>query len=111
MNISAKKENGINIVSLKGRMDALTSPDLEKRIRIMIAEGEKSFILDLEKLDYISSAGLRTILIITKELTKKKGFLFLSSLQQRVQEVFELSGFSSIIPIYGTLEIALSNAF
>lgn len=92
-------------------MDAISSPELEKNVKTMIAEGERSFILNLEKLDYISSAGLRTILIFTKELTKNNGFLFLLCPQQRVKEIFELSGFSSIIPIYDSLEIALSNAY
>ena len=66
-------------------------------------------VIDLKDLEYISSAGLRSILAITKQIKEKHGTLFLSSLQAAVKEVFDISGFNAIIPIYATLESAMND--
>jgi anti-anti-sigma factor len=74
-----------------------------------MAEGEKDFVIDLGELDYISSAGLRVILATAKRLKEKEGKILLASLQDMVKEVFEISGFSAIIPIYESVESALNH--
>jgi anti-anti-sigma factor len=89
------------VVSVKGRMDAVSSPEFEKEMAVSIAEGNNVLILDLVALDYISSAGLRSILTITKKLKGKDGKLLIAGLKGMVKEVFEISGFHSIIPIFG----------
>ena len=108
MEIKTRKEKDTVVVSVKGRMDAVSSPEFDKGLAELIAEGEKVFIIDLGDLDYISSAGLRSILATTKKLKAKEGQLLLSSLKDVVKEVFEISGFSSIIPIHESVESALS---
>jgi stage II sporulation protein AA (anti-sigma F factor antagonist) len=109
MEIVKRKEKGALVISVKGRLDAVTSPVLEKDLTELMAGGEKFLIVDLGDLDYISSAGLRTILASTKRLKEKQGKLLLASLKSVVKEVFEISGFSSIIPIYESVDSALSN--
>jgi anti-anti-sigma factor len=82
---------------------------LEKDLTELIAGGERFLVLDLGGLDYISSAGLRTILVVTKRLREKQGRLLLASPKSVVREVFEISGFSSIIPILESVDAAISS--
>lgn len=108
MEIEKKQEQDVAVVSVKGRMDAVSSPAFEKEMAVLIAEGNNVLILDLVELDYISSAGLRSILTITKKLKEKKGKLLIARLKGMVKEVFEISGFHSIIPIFESVESARS---
>jgi anti-anti-sigma factor len=108
MEIEKKQEKEVALVSVKGRMDAVSSPEFEKEMTVLIAEGNNVLILDLFALDYISSAGLRTILTITKKLKQKGGKLLLAGLKGMVKEVFEISGFRSVIPIFESVESARS---
>jgi anti-anti-sigma factor len=108
MEITRRNVKNAVVVSVKGRLDAVTSPDFEKELTEVIAQGETLLVLDFGHLDYISSAGLRTVLATTKRLKEKQGKLYLSSLKDMVKEVFEISGFSTIIPIYESLDVALS---
>lgn len=109
MEIAKRKEKNVLVVSLKGRLDAVTSPVLEKDLMESMAGGEKILVVDLGELDYISSAGLRILLASTKRLKEMQGKLLLSSLKSVVKEVFEISGFSSIIPIHDSVDSALSS--
>ena len=104
MKIEKKQENEATVVSVKGRMDAVSSPEFEKEMTVLLAEGNNVLILDLVALDYISSAGLRVILTITKKLKEKDGKLFIAGIKGMVKEVFEISGFRSVIPIVDSVE-------
>ena len=105
--MDAEKMEKSLIVTVSGRMDALSAPEFEKKVGGWMDEGETNFIIDLGMLDYISSAGLRSMLILTKELKAKDRQLLLAALKDTVQEVFEISGFSSIIPICKSVEAAI----
>jgi anti-anti-sigma factor len=109
MEIETRKQENATVVSVTGKMDAVSSPELEKELSQLMAEGEKDFVIDLGELDYISSAGLRVILATAKRLKEKEGKILLASLQDMVKEVFEISGFSAIIPIYESVESALNH--
>jgi anti-sigma B factor antagonist len=93
------KEDGRFIVTVSGRIDAVTAPDFESRMLDWIDAGETRMIVDLGGLEYISSAGLRSILTIAKNLKARQGSLVLCALRDTVKEVFEISGFSTIIPV------------
>jgi anti-anti-sigma factor len=108
MEISKTREGNTVVMTVKGRMDAVSSPEFENEMEELIGQGEKAFIVDLSDLDYISSAGLRSILKTAKKLKAREGKLLLSSLKDVVKEVFEISGFSSIIPIYDSVESAFA---
>jgi anti-anti-sigma factor len=108
MEIKSRRERDTIIVTVKGRLDALTSPEFEKSIKEFIARGESSILLDLNELDYISSAGLRSILAISKQLKTKNGELHISGLQGSVRDVFKMSGFYSIFNIFESAEEALA---
>ena len=109
MELTHRKEGNTVVVAISGRLDAVSSPEFDEEVNSLMGQGENAFILDLEKLDYISSAGLRSILATAKKLKGEKGGLSLASLQEMVREVFEISGFDSIIPIYHDLDSALED--
>jgi len=107
MEIQKRKEDKAMVVTVSGRMDAVTASDFESALGDLMAQGNKRFVIDFTDLDYISSAGLRSILAAAKKLKGMDGKLSLACLQEVVREVFDISGFSAIIPIYDSVETAL----
>jgi len=107
MEINTRKEKNILIVSAKGRIDAVTAPEFENSLSDMIAKGENTFLINFNNLDYISSAGLRSVLATAKKLKEKKGEIIFSGLQGSVKEVFNIAGFYSIFKIFDTDKDAL----
>jgi len=104
MEISVETRDRTHVVTVTGRMDAVTAPDFEKHMIQWIGEGRRDFAVDFSRLDYISSAGLRAILTTAKKLKAVNGSLFIASLKGAVKEVFNLSGFASIIPIHDSVD-------
>jgi anti-anti-sigma factor len=109
MIIEGKKENGRIIVSVAGRMDAVSAPDFDRRCEEWLAEGLAGFVLDFSALEYISSAGLRSLLVLAKKLSARKGRVVIASLKDVVREVFTISGFGSIFSIADSVEAALQS--
>jgi anti-anti-sigma factor len=107
MEITARKERNISVVTVKGRMDAVTAPVFEKNLSELMAQGEQYFIVNLSALEYISSAGLRSILATAKQLKNKNGEILFAGLQGAVEDVFKISGFHSIFKVFETEEKAL----
>ena len=95
--IFQKEINGKAVFILDGRLDTVTAPDLEKALRASL-DGVKELTLDFEKLDYISSAGLR-VLLSTQKCMSKQGSMTLTGVNEGVMEVFEITGFSGILTI------------
>lgn len=102
MEISTRKEGNAIVVSVKGRIDAVTAPEFEKKLVALVAEGECNLLLNFRQLEYISSAGLRSILATGKSLQAKEGKMLFAELQGPVSDVFKISGFSSIFKILET---------
>jgi anti-anti-sigma factor len=109
MEISKKKEDGILIISVNGRLDVVSSPDFDKELGQLMDEGETKLVFDMDALDYISSAGLRSFLMVAKKLKTESGKIAFASMQDIVKQVFEISGFNQILPIFDSLDEALSN--
>ncbi len=107
MEMTKEKRGPIVILAVKGRLDASTSNKLEESLLASIETGEKQFALDFSRLDYISSAGLRVLLLAMKKLTNAEGKLVLCSLQEQIKEVFDIAGFSSLFPLFTSPEEAL----
>ena len=108
MEINTRREKDIVIVTVKGRMGEVSAPEFEEKMNELIDKGETKFLVDLEGLEYISSAGLRGLLAAAKTLKEKDGQIFLSGLMGAVREVFEISQFISIFQIFETVDSALS---
>ncbi len=93
-----KTLNGSTLeISLEGRLDTMTSPELEAELGKSMS-GADSLIMDFSKLDYISSAGLRVLLSAHKSMSSKGGMI-IRNVNEVVQEVFEVTGFSDILMI------------
>jgi len=108
MDINIDEHPDALVVSVAGRIDASNSPEIEKEIATHTAAVQTVVVLDLKGMEYMSSAGLRVVLISAKNLKAKGQDLFITGLQGSVKDVFELSGFYSIFKIFQTVEEALS---
>ena len=109
METSETKINDVIMLGLKGKLDALTSPPLQEKLLGAIAGGEKHFAVDCAQLEYISSAGLRVLLLVTKQLRPVSGKMVLYGLKPHVKEVFDLAGFSAALPLFGSQTDALAS--
>jgi anti-anti-sigma factor len=92
----------------KGRIDSATGPAFEKDVLQQIDQGQRRMLIDFAELIYISSAGLRVVLLAAKRMKSAGGKLALCSLNPQIAEVFEISGFSRILDIHPSRDAALS---
>lgn len=99
MNITTTKDGTALNVSLEGRLDTTTSPELISRLEMELP-GAQQLVLDLKGLEYISSAGLRVLLTAQKKMSALKGML-IRNVNAEVMEVFEVTGFVDILNIEG----------
>ncbi|MCX7816834.1 MAG: STAS domain-containing protein [Syntrophales bacterium] len=109
MAVTVKKLGEATVVSPIGRLDTISAPDFGRILDQVIAGGEKRIIVDFKNVEYISSAGLQSILAAAKKLETSGGQLDLASLKGSVLEVFEISGFTSIFKIYDSVDVALKD--
>jgi anti-anti-sigma factor len=107
MELGIEKKNGWTVVSVGGRMDAVTTPGIEKELGGIVEGGEKKLVINLKELGYISSAGLRGLLATAKKLKAGQGEITFANLQAPVREVFDISGFYSIFKVCDSVEEAM----
>jgi anti-sigma B factor antagonist len=107
MNISTRTERDITVVAPVGSLDSNTSPQAQQALDGILAGGGRKMVIDFTALDYISSAGLRVLLGTAKRLSGAGGALHLFGLNDTVREVFEISGFSTILAVFATEADAL----
>ena len=108
MEINTEREEGILIAKAEGRVDGSNAREFEDALQATIGENDRVLILDFAALSYISSAGLRVILMAAKKLQKRGGKFVVCSLSDPIKEVFEISGFSKIIPTHASRSEALA---
>lgn len=92
----------VTTVSLKGRLDVLTSKELREKIMAEIDAGQARIVLDLGGLEYVSSAGLRVLLEARKSLKAKEGKLVLAAVQPFTRTVLASTGFDTLFALYET---------
>ena len=97
MKINKKQDGSALVIALEGRLDTTTAPELEAELKNSL-EGITDLTLDMAKLDYISSAGLRVLLTAHKTMMKQ-GQMKVTNVSEIVREVFEVTGFSDILTI------------
>ena len=107
MKIETRESQGIQIVAFEGNLDTNTSPEAESKINELIDAGNQKLLVNFEQLNFISSAGLRVLLATVKKLNASGGELRVCSLNATVQEVFDISGFVTILSVKSTEEEAL----
>jgi anti-anti-sigma factor len=98
----------IVILQPKGRVDSTNSLEIERAALELLEAGSKRIIFDLSGMDYISSAGLRVILLTGKKLRACQGKMVLMGMREIVKDVFEMSGFLSLFSATETLDEALA---
>ncbi|MEW6531569.1 MAG: STAS domain-containing protein [Thermodesulfobacteriota bacterium] len=106
MEITLNKSGQLVVVSVAGRMDTLSAPDFEKKLQEWISQGETRFVVDFSNLDYISSAGLRSLMVVAKDVRARGGELACCALKGVAKQVFDVSGFSALLPVYESVEEA-----
>lgn len=97
MTITKKQDGSKLVIALEGRLDTTTSPALEAELKEALA-GLTELVFDFEKLEYISSAGLR-VLLGTQKIMNKQGSMVVRNVSEVVAEVFEVTGFTDILTI------------
>lgn len=97
MTIEIKRNTEETTIKLKGRLDTITAPALDKTINDDIADTKK-LVLDLNDLEYISSAGLRVLLSAQKKF-QKIGYMKVTNVCEEIMSVFEMTGFADILTI------------
>lgn len=97
LNINKSTDSSKLTVALEGRLDTNTSPDLEASLQESL-DGVTELVLDLEKLDYISSAGLR-VLLAAHKMMSKQGSMKVVHVNTTVMEIFEITGFLDILTV------------
>ncbi len=109
MKIEEQTIDSMVVVSLDGRVDGSTAPDLEKHISAVVERGDTRILLDCSQMDYISSAGLRVVLVGAKKCQQGGGKLTLCTLRATCKSVMEVSGFLTMLDYYDTRESALAD--
>ncbi|MXZ80078.1 MAG: STAS domain-containing protein [Gammaproteobacteria bacterium] len=106
--LEVEQEQDTFILKISGRIDGSNAGEFQSKVQESIPLDAGSVILDMNDLIYISSAGLRVILLLAKNLKGRKGKLAMCSVAGPVKDVFTISGFSAIIPTYDNRASALS---
>ena len=107
MEIAVDEVGDIRVVRIAGNLDTQTSPVTEEQLTQLIEDGATKILLDFEKLNYISSSGLRVLLVAHKRLEGNSGQVRICNPNTMVREVFDTSGFSEIFSVYGSQAEAL----
>ena len=107
MNIETTTIDKATVVELEGNLDTNTSMDAQEHINALVDGGMLKLLIDFAKVDFVSSAGLRVLLATAKRLGGIGGSLRICGLNEAVNEVFEISGFSTILDVFPTRDEAL----
>jgi anti-sigma B factor antagonist len=107
MELSTRDAQDVRIVDFQGDLDSNTASSAEAYLNELIDAGAKNVLLNLEHLDFMSSAGLRVLLATAKRLQSMGGGLRVCCLNETVQEIFEMSGFISILNVTKTEQESL----
>lgn len=109
LEVNTNEVNDVVIVKLLGNLDTNTAPDAETEINKWLEKGAKKMVINLEQANYVSSAGLRIFLATAKKITASGGALKLCSANEVVQEILDISGFSTILDVKKTEDEALAS--
>ncbi len=109
MNLPTREQAGVLIVSVSGRIDHNVSEEFTQALDPLLAtctQGRPSLLLDFSGVDYISSAGLRVLMMASRRAKTQQGVFAIAALQPMVQEVFAISRFNLIVPCHATVDAA-----
>lgn len=104
--VSIENEEGFSVITLEGRVDASTTPVLERKIESLL-HPSSIILIDCSLISYLSSAGMRLFLSITRKMDAKKGKILFFGIREEVMEIIKMAGFDRILKIYDTKKDAL----
>jgi len=108
VDITIEEEGDVHIVTIDGRMDASSTPVIEKKLAKLL-EVSKKILIDFSKVSYLSSAGMRLLLSATKKMHAHKGQILFFGMSDDVLEIIKMAGFERILKIFPTKKDALKN--
>jgi anti-sigma B factor antagonist len=103
MEIKIREEQGVTIVSLSGELQRQTAPGIQEKILPLIAPDCK-ILLDLKDVSYVSSAGLRLLLLFYRQIEEQHGHVVLTGLQEMVKDTMSITGFLEFFASYNNIE-------
>lgn len=109
MEAKVEEKGDVVVVRVSGRLDAATSPLLEKQIMSIIEGGHFKLVLNMSSVDYLSSAGMRLMLSVSKKLRHLEGKVVACSMNDDVMEVIKMAGFTQVLEIYPTEEESVAH--
>ena len=109
MEATVEEKGDVVVIRVKGRLDAASSPQLEKKINSIIDTGHFKLLLNMADVDYLSSAGMRLMLSVSKKLKQLEGKVIACSLNDDVVEVIKMAGFQQVLEIYPSEEEGLNH--
>ncbi len=109
MEIDTERMKGVLVAKAWPRIDGANARDFEKAVKNAIGESDRAVVIDFKALSYISSAGLRALLVISQSLQKRDAAFAICTLADPVRAVFEISGFDKIIAIHDSMTEAFAS--
>jgi anti-anti-sigma factor len=109
MEIAEQQIGGATVLRPSGRLDGVNAPDFEKAVLARLDAKPSRLVLDLAGIEYVSSAGLRTVLLAAKRAKSLGCVLSVCNLREPIREVFDLSGFGNVVTIRGSVDEALKS--
>ena len=107
MTIAIEPSEKAQIISLQGQVNSSNAATVESEVLAVVQGGAKNVLLNMTELSYISSAGLRVVLVLAKRLKQAGGKLVIYGMQPHVREVFDISGFLAILNVTASRSEAL----
>lgn len=108
MGVQTERDGAVTVIRLTDRVDSSNANEAERAVRAVLDAQETRLLLDLQELDYISSAGLRVVLMGAKGMRANGGKFALSGLKANIRQVFEISGFLSMLDVHADRAAALA---
>ena len=110
MDITSKQYKHCDLLNIQGKVDSYTAPDLTKAIEALNEQGRYKIVLDLNKLEYMSSAGFRALLVGQRNCKRyNRGEIVLASVPKRIMDALELTGFTPLFKIFNDITSAVGN--
>ncbi|MCC9620341.1 STAS domain-containing protein [Thalassospira sp. MA62] len=100
MAVEVKADGPVQTILMIGRLDSSSAAEAEATVKAVIEQGADRLLIDMSALDYISSAGLRVVLVAAKNMQKTGGSMAVCGMSPSVREVFEMTGFLKILKVY-----------
>ena len=109
MKITQRVEGDVTVFLPEGRIDTQASTDIDQALQAAVTAGNHNMVVDMSKVDYISSAGLRALAAVLVKSREEGGDMKLGGLNERVSRVFKIIGFDLLMSIHDTPEAAIDD--